>query len=450
MPAMKPTMPGVNWDDLNASVKAKLRALVEAAGGTKTANAGPTIRPPTTYEKYVQPALKWTGLDLARKVAGGITGETQAEQAQNSALAVMTPMEVSGVGRIARNLQAPLGQLLKRSRGTGNYRMIDPVEERMSKALIEGRTRGSDWSLGDMLAAAYGKLEIPANSQHPSMTWAPEEAARRAGKVFGATSASTPWDRNTAEMLSTMSGFQQGEPLAYDYLRYRGMGNVNSKLGNAKRALIHDTPLLSGKYPEKTNALGGLMGGSDEVPIDIHTLDITGAKEASYPQARPGVREAISAMEGRKTRGKNALNNEELYQRASGAVRNSLQRIAGEGYESGGKTFGEMWDGVRGLKPYELVEGDPFSWLRSRGLLEEGALNDPAAVDAWLRKQRDFPGMRLDKAGQSWGAPAAKAGAWKRLGNQRQEQTFFDAKRFDPLGRIEQGLPWSPETFGIF
>ena len=419
---------GYDLDVINQTVKDKLRALVGTVTGTPEPIAGmndqaedflrseglpigqvdrsderagkSAFRAPSPYESFVQPVSEPI-LNGLRNVAGATLGETGPQQAQASTFAFMTPFEMPG-GRAMNSQEGPLASLLKKIKGEGEYRLKDAPERRMEAALNEGAKRGADWSTGPQdLAKAIGPVSVPETAQHGPMIWTPDEAARHAAMLEGATSASTPVERNTAEMASTLAHLLGGGEFDWTNMRARGMGNVGSKLPNILRALIYDTPLTSDGWPEKTNKFGLLMAGHDGIPIDIHALDGVNAFEKSYPQARTALRQFFAEQEGRpwNMRYEGALNPGEIYQRTANAYRNSLKRILGGEYRGqGGYSFGQFWDGVRGLKPSTLSETTPIEWLRRNGLLEPGVLGTPEKVNEILRNQTQFPSMSLENA----------------------------------------------------
>lgn len=390
MPVMR-TSGGVNWDAVNAAIKAKLRDLVNSAAKPTIGEAieewrrpktppGPTIRPPTPYEKYVQPVADPV-LNTARKAAGFALGETEEEQAQNSVLALMQPMEVAGLGRIARKLDAPLWTLLKRKTG-GGYQWRDPVKERILAAIREGQGLGQGWLEGrQRLGEAIGPLG-PNSS---------EDMAKKYLRGFAAVSPNQQALNNSGEAASALALYMRRQPFTMDTLGSRGVGNRGAKIPNLRIAYTDTAhPLMSGTHRGKVDDFADLLVGGKGNPGDLHHTWVLGGNERDFSDALPGVKEFIAKDQNlpkvkSPTTGRliDPVNNEQAYRTMSDATQSVL--------DYAGSNFPDFWEGIRKVRGMWRNDA-PYPVLEKWQMLRPGGMSSPNLIEDAIRAQKTVKG----------------------------------------------------------
>ena len=88
----------------------------------------------------------------------------------------------------------------------------------------------------------------------------------------------------------------------------------------------------------------------------------------------------MADAEGLPPRG--GLTNPEIYTRTEDAIRSGLQTVLGDAYQPRA-SFAQFWEGVRGIKGMK-PEGGVIDWLSRHGLLDPGAMGDPAHIESVL------------------------------------------------------------------
>ena len=282
----------VDWDAINAAIKAKLRQLVEGGGGVGTTSAGPTIRPPTTYEKYVQPIADPV-LNTARKVAGFMLGDTPEEQAMSSALSMMSPLgmaaqriapptDVSRVSRaIAKNLFLAKGQE-RRALSPSRLDTLGLTGERLDSALAKGKD-------------TYLRLRSESNPAR----FNPDHLRRQ----IEAGIEGKDWYGNI------LSGSRKylGTDADPEWFALNSVGSWNTRpAGQTTKALVPKVAKLRGATPAEAARWGGMpnqrdamehiLGGDITGDIEAKAAkDVGGRKNLNYFKNQSGDLDAVTA-----------------------------------------------------------------------------------------------------------------------------------------------------------
>jgi hypothetical protein len=153
-----------------------------------------------------------------------------------------------------------------------------------------------------------------------------------------------------------------------------------SKVPNINRAYAGEA-LGTPKVEEMSQLLmGPLADSGPHVPFDVHAIYGVGADSDTFDTQLKHLRALMTKAEGLPARG--GLTDREIYYRMANALSDGLEQIA-PGLPSS-PTFATFWEGVRTAKGLP-AQGGPIDLLRAKGLLQMGAMLDPARLAAVLK-----------------------------------------------------------------
>lgn len=214
-------------------------------------------------------------------------------------------------------------------------------------------------------------------------------AAEVYGQQWGATSPNTDVLRNTLE--SEVSQLYQlthgGEPIPLSLAQFPDPVNsgkqlltsAGSKIPNIGRALRGEE--LSGP---KVREMGNYAAGRTATPIDVHTMYAMGSK---YDKLDEHDLPAVKAWLGRKLglpeSHAGSMTDQQVYDVYASTIEDALRQI--DSTASHNRTFGQMWEGVKGWKGQPSVGGF-IDVLRKQDLLRPGAMLDPNQLRSALKR----------------------------------------------------------------
>ena len=279
-----------------------------------------------------------------------------------------------------------------------------------------------------------------------------QEAAKRYGRFWGATSPNTDVPRDTAESVSaqlyhlehpdlpftvaaarhisepTMIGKQLVQPNGLPFMERPIFPNseegstgaitqAGSKVPNLNTAIKGESLMSGDKVNDMSDYMQGVERGSGTpLPLDVHAIWATSGSKAKLDQQLPALKQF---MLDKGPHGLASITDRQAYLNYQGMLGDTLRQIAPEG--NVGETFATMWEGARAAKG-KMPQGGPIDILRKKGLLEYGAMLDP---------------KRLREALQTAGWSAfGIAGLLKALGH--NEEANAAAAGGDTGGNIRQ------------
>jgi len=208
-------------------------------------------------------------------------------------------------------------------------------------------------------------------------------AAIRWARMWGALSPRTDVPENTRQSVAAFLHNLENPDVPFTKeLLQSGLETViglgGTKFGNLNRAVAGE--ILSPNT--KAEAMAGYMMGEERLPIDVHALYALGAKADKLDAEYPALRGLMKMAEGIPL--KAALEDADIYRRFEDAMKVALADFAPG--KSVNEIFGTMWEGARAHKGLKY-QGGPIDILRKKGLLEMGAMLDPAKLRAALSQQ---------------------------------------------------------------
>jgi len=219
-------------------------------------------------------------------------------------------------------------------------------------------------------------------------------AARFFADIIGATSPTTPVNKNMREAVGVLAHAldrpgedlllkhygainKKGNPYKQTYLHGDLLSAAQAKV-NAINQLINGLPNES----PKTGRFGAFARGVNNVmPIDTHILHGAGAESDKLVDAFPALRKYFMRTEGLTAKELAGPAGEELmYQRLQDAMIPGMQSL--DPKRQFHPLFGDIWEGIRGgpreegLKQMKY-QGGPKDFLRTYDLLDMEAMVDP-------------------------------------------------------------------------
>lgn len=309
-------------------------------------------------------ALLNAALPLA-SMMGGLKMVTGADAARD---VVRAPKDVELGGKALGSLAA----MIQPGEAKGTYRLVPETVDRLRDLYQRGASlpTTANWesAMNDELIRAFN------GDRSAAIRWA---------RMWGALSPRTDVPENTRQSVAAFLHHLENPDVPFTKeLLQSGLETViglgGTKFGNLNRAVAGQ--ILSPNT--KAEAMAGYMMGDPRLPIDVHALYALGAKADKLEAEYPALRELMKMAEGIPL--KKALDDADIYRRFEDAMKVALVDFAPG--RSVNEIFATLWEGARAHKGLKY-QGGPIDILRKKGLLEMGAMLDPAKLRAALSQQ---------------------------------------------------------------
>jgi hypothetical protein len=233
------------------------------------------------------------------------------------------------------------------------------------------------------------------------------------GDIFAALSTGTSVPKNAQEAIKVWYDVLEhpDRPFTDARMHELGVGNVRSKTDNVNRALgLYDYVRLKRDLGGGVNLLHDLSGpkvelfsdfqaGRTALPVpDRHYLRGIGSQYDMLDKLFPELGAMVERYEGipPPKRG-GQLQPRDYVRRLNEPVADALRRADPAMAQRMGPLFGKFWDASRAYQG-QMFQGGPVDIYRPRGLMEPGAMLDPAALLRALADTRSWTAHALGAA----------------------------------------------------